>query len=111
MPHHDESAGGPRTAPPRTATEFRAALKRVMMEDVEGLGFQERIAAARSYLDELWLRPDPGAASVVAPPTLRMVPFQPGRRPLDESLHPRSGSSEKIGFLGMEGAGDQVLLL
>lgn len=95
----------------RTPAEFRTQLRAALTDPVEGLSFQDRLAAARSYLDELWLRPDPEAPSVIAQPTLRIVPFQPGRRPLDESLHPRSGSSEKIGFLGNEGTGDQVLLL
>ena len=107
MTAHDERGAGGALTP----ADYRAALKRLVATEVEGLGLHERLSAARSYLDELYLRSDPTAASVISAPSLRMVPFQPGRRPLDEALHPRTGSSEKIGFLGTEGAGDKVLLL
>ena len=40
-------------------------------------------------------------------PSVRIIPFSPGRRPTDEARHPGMGSSDAVAFL----EGDYYLLL
>src|SRR5215207_1726538 len=80
-----------------TPTELLAAVDALLATEVDGLAPAAKLAAVRGRLDALAAaaaaRPVAGAAGV------RIVPFAPRSRPIDEALHPGTGASERVGFV------------
>lgn len=91
--------------------EFQRLLKRLLLTPVAGLAPEDRLARARQLVRELETRADPSAASVDVAPGLEILPFEPGRRPIDEALSPGFGASERVGLLRTDDAlvGDDAI--
>lgn len=95
-----------------TPLEFRHKLKELMHQDVLGLAWDDKCTFVRRYLAELEERGSASHASALVYPDIAIVPFEAGKRPLDEALVPGSGASEHVGMLetGHEDV-DEVLVL
>ncbi len=111
-------AGDPQAttgAPSITPREFRRQLKKALLSRVTGMEWEDKLAAARQYIRELEARPRPEEESILMAPTVEIIPFEPGRRPLDEALNPGNGCSERVGYLNTIDesirVGDDVCLL
>lgn len=87
-------------------TEFQRLLRRLMLTPVAGLAWADRLSHARACLAELEGRADPATPAPGRPPSLEIVPFAPGRRPIDEALSPGLGASERVGLLRSDAAGE-----
>ena len=72
--------------------EFRQRFKALMDSPVTDLDWAGKQRLVQEYLAE--------ASSPAAPaPTLEIIPFSPGKRPIDEALHYEYGCSESVGVL------------
>lgn len=99
-----------------TPKEFQKQLKRLLMSPVEGLDWDDKLNRARQYLRQLEARSNPEEESAELTPSVEIVPFEPGHRPIDEALYRGHGCSERAGYLSTAGGGpdhgvDEVLIL
>lgn len=97
-----------------TSRDFKKQLKRLLLSPVTGLSWDDKLAAARAYMRELESRNNPEMESTDLTPDLEIVPFEPGRRPVDEALGQGLGVSEHAAFLStapQPPPGDELWLL
>lgn len=97
-----------------TPKEFQKQFKRLLLTRVSGMDWEDKLARIRQYLRELEARKSPEDESMELSPSLDIIPFMPGNRPLDEALNPGHGVSERIGYLSPEEEGttpDDVWIL
>lgn len=79
--------------------EFQKQLKALLLSPVDGMDWEDKLARARQYLRQLEARANPQEESAELQPTVEIVPFEAGKRPLDEALSPGHGCSERAGYL------------
>jgi hypothetical protein len=79
--------------------DFKKQLKRLLLSPVTGLTWEDKLSAARFYMRELESRNNPEMESMDLTPEIEIVPFEPGRRPVDEALGQGLGVSEHAAFL------------
>jgi CRP-like cAMP-binding protein len=94
--------------------DFKKQLKRLLLSPVTGLTWDDKLASARIYMRELESRNNPEMESMDLTPDIEIVPFEPGRRPVDEALGQGLGVSEHAAFLttSLQGqTGDELWLL
>ncbi|MGK4002035.1 cyclic nucleotide-binding domain-containing protein [Sorangium sp. So ce1036] len=98
-----------------TPKEFQKQFKRLLMSRVEGMDWEDKLARVRQYLRQLEARQSPEEESAELSPSLELIPFEPGKRPVDEALYPGHGCSERVGCINTAGdpaeLGDEVWLL
>ncbi|WP_437925768.1 cyclic nucleotide-binding domain-containing protein [Sorangium sp. So ce291] len=98
-----------------TPKEFQRQFKRLLMSRVEGMDWEDKLARVRQYLRQLEARQSPEEESAELSPSLELIPFEPGKRPVDEALYPGHGCSERVGCINTSGdpaeLGDEVWLL
>jgi CRP-like cAMP-binding protein len=98
-----------------TPREFQKQFKRLLMSRVDGLDWEDKLARVRQYLRQLEARQCPEEESAELQPSIELIPFEPGKRPVDEALYPGHGCSERVGYLNTAGdameLGDEVWLL
>ncbi|MCC6556548.1 MAG: cyclic nucleotide-binding domain-containing protein [Polyangiaceae bacterium] len=82
-----------------TPKEFQKQFKRLLLTPVEGLDWEDKLARVRQYLRQLEARQSPEEESAELQPSVEIIPFEPGRRPVDEALYPGHGCSERVGCL------------
>jgi CRP-like cAMP-binding protein len=82
-----------------TPKDFQKQFKRLLLTRVSGMDWEDKLARIRQYLRELEARNSPEEESMELTPSIEIIPFQPGNRPLDEALNPGHGVSERIGYL------------
>lgn len=88
-----------------TPKDFQKQFKRLLLTRVPGMDWEDKLARIRTYLRELETRQSPEDESMELTPSLEIIPFSPGYRPLDEALNPGAGVSERIGYLGDPASG------
>ncbi len=94
--------------------DFKKQLKRVLLSPVTGMTWDDKLAAARAYMRELESRNNPEMESMDLTPEIEIVPFEAGRRPVDEAMGQGLGVSEHASFLSTNPAafaGDELWLL
>lgn len=94
--------------------DFKKQLKRVLLSPVTGMTWDDKLAAARVYMRELEARNNPEMESMDLTPEIEIVPFEAGRRPVDEAMGQGLGVSEHASFLSTNPAalaGDELWLL
>lgn len=94
--------------------EFRKQFKRLLLQRVAGMEWDDKLIQIRQYLRDLESRKSPEEESMELSPSIEITPFQAGYRPIDEALNPGSGASERIGYLTTQGGllpSDDVWLL
>ena len=79
--------------------DFKKQFKRLVLSPVSGMTWEDKVAFLRAYLRDLETRNNPGAESTDLLPAIEIVPFEPGRRPIDESLGAGHGASERATYL------------
>ena len=97
-----------------TPKDFQKQFKRLLLTRVSGMDWEDKLDRIRVYLRELEARKSPEEESMELTPSIEIIPFLPGYRPLDEALNPGAGVSERIGYLGSVdagGASDDVWVL
>jgi CRP-like cAMP-binding protein len=82
-----------------TPREFQKQFKRLLLSRVAGMDWEDKLARVRHYLRELEARQSPEEESAELNPSVEIIPFEPGKRPLDEALYPGHGCSERVGYL------------
>ena len=82
-----------------TPKEFQKQLKRLVLSPVEGMDWDDKLAQVRQYLRQLESRSNPEEDSIELTPTVEIIPFEPGHRPIDEALYRGQGCSERVGYL------------
>src|SRR5689334_19980788 len=75
--------------------DFKKQFKRLLLSPVAGMSWDDKLAFVRAYMRELEARTNPEDESTDLAPSLEIVPFEPGRRPIDEGLGPGLGASEQ----------------
>ena len=94
--------------------DFKKQLKRLLLSPVTGLTWEDKLSAARAYMRELESRNNPEMESTDLTPEIEIVPFEAGRRPVDEALGQGHGVSEHAAFLStapIGQPGDELWLL
>ncbi len=97
-----------------SSRDFKKQLKRLLLSPVTGMTWDDKLSAARTYMRELESRNNPEMESTDLTPEIEIVPFEPGRRPVDEALGQGLGVSEHAAFLSTTPttqAGDELWLL
>lgn len=98
-----------------TPKEFQRQFKRLLMSRVEGMDWEDKLARIRLYMRQLEARQSPEEESAELSPSLELIAFEPGKRPVDEALYPGHGCSERVGCINTSGGkaelGDEVWLL
>jgi CRP-like cAMP-binding protein len=82
-----------------TPREFQKQFKRLLLSRVTGMDWEDKLARVRQYLRELEARQSPEEESAELNPSVEIIPFEPGKRPIDEALYPGHGCSERVGYL------------
>ena len=75
-----------------TPKEFQKQFKRLLLSRVQGMDWEDKLARVRQYLRELEARQSPEEESVELNPSVEIIPFEPGKRPLDEALYLEHGA-------------------
>lgn len=94
--------------------DFKKQLKRLLLSPVTGMTWEDKLSSARVYMRELESRNNPEMESMDLTPEIEIVPFEPGRRPIDEALGQGLGASEHAAFLSTSPQaqpGDELWLL
>lgn len=97
-----------------TPKEFQKQFKRLLLSRVSGMEWEDKLARVRQYMRELESRPLPEEESAELNPSVEIIPFEPGKRPLDEALYPGHGCSERVGYLNSvddTGPTDEIWIL
>lgn len=79
--------------------DFKKQFKRLVLSPVAGMTWEDKLEFLRAYLRDLESRKNPEDESTDLSPTIDLVPFEPGRRPIDEALGAGHGASEHAAFL------------
>ncbi|MDC3955919.1 cyclic nucleotide-binding domain-containing protein [Polyangium jinanense] len=79
--------------------DFKKLFKRLLLSPVAGMSWEDKLAFVRAYMRELESRKDPMEESAELEPAIEIVPFEAGRRPMDEALGPGLGASEHAGLV------------
>jgi CRP-like cAMP-binding protein len=79
--------------------DFKKLFKRLLLSPVAGMSWEDKLAFVRAYMRELESRKDPLEESAELEPAIEIVPFEAGRRPIDEALGPGLGASEHAGLV------------
>jgi CRP-like cAMP-binding protein len=82
-----------------TPREFQKQFKLLLLSRVAGMDWEDKLARVRQYLRELEARQSPEEESAELNPKVEIIPFEPGKRPIDEALYPGHGCSERVGYL------------
>jgi CRP-like cAMP-binding protein len=82
-----------------TPKQFQKELKKLLLTRVAGMDWEDKLARVRQYIRELEKRQSPEEESAELNPSVEIIPFEPGKRPLDEALYPGHGCSERVGYL------------
>jgi CRP-like cAMP-binding protein len=82
-----------------TQREFQKQLKRLLLNRVAGMDWEDKLARVRQYIRELEARQSPEEESAELNPSIEIIPFEPGKRPIDEALYPGHGCSERVAYL------------
>ncbi|AKT36960.1 cyclic nucleotide-binding domain-containing protein [Chondromyces crocatus] len=90
-----------------TPKEFQKQLKALLLSPVDGMDWEDKLARVRQYLRTIEARANPQEESAELLPAVEIIPFEAGKRPLDEALYPGHGCSERSGLLST--APDAVL--
>lgn len=94
--------------------DFKKQLKRILLSPVTGMTWDDKLSAARTYMRELESRNNPEMESTDLTPEIEIVPFEAGRRPVDEAMGQGLGVSEHASFLSTNPqaqSGDELWLL
>jgi len=94
--------------------DFKKQFKRLLLSPVAGMSWEDKLGFIRAYMRDLEARNNPEDESTDLAPSLEIVPFEPGRRPLDEALGSGLGASEHAGFLSSDpgrGNADELWIL
>lgn len=91
-----------------TPREFQKQFKLLLLSRVAGMDWEDKLARVRQYLRELEARQSPEEESAELNPKVEIVPFEPGKRPIDEALYPGHGCSERVGYLSTADDGQPV---
>lgn len=97
-----------------SSRDFKKQLKRLLLSPVTGMTWDDKLSAARTYMRELESRNNPEMESTDLTPEIEIVPFEAGRRPVDEATGQGLGVSEHAAFLStnlMVPSGDELWLL
>jgi CRP-like cAMP-binding protein len=95
-----------------TPKDFQTQFKRLLLTPIPGMAWEDKLARIQQCLREVGKGSEQESAEL--PPSLAIIPFSPGCRPLDEALNPGAGVSERIGYLGSAvsgGGSDDVWVL
>jgi len=79
--------------------DFQKRFKQLLLTPVAGMTWEDKLARIRAYMRELEARKNPEEESADASPSIEIVPFEAGRRPIDEALQPSHGASEHAGVV------------
>src|SRR5712692_5816402 len=79
--------------------EFLQKLKALLDSPVADLDLPSKQRLAADYLAGLITSTSVGSTINQILPSLKIIPFSPGRRPIDEALHHGYGCSEQVGIL------------
>ncbi|MRG97722.1 cyclic nucleotide-binding domain-containing protein [Polyangium spumosum] len=79
--------------------DFKKLFKRLLLSPVAGMSWEDKLAFVRAYMRELESRKDPMEESAELEPAIEIIPFEAGRRPIDEALGPGLGASEHAGLV------------
>ena len=79
--------------------DFKKQFKRLVLSPVSGMTWEDKLEFLRGYLRELEARKNPEDESTDLAPAIEVVPFEPGRRPIDEALGAGHGASENAAYL------------
>ncbi|HSN96768.1 MAG TPA: hypothetical protein VLS89_00675, partial [Candidatus Nanopelagicales bacterium] len=80
--------------------DFQKQLKALLLSPVDGMDWEDKLARVRQYLRQLEARANPLEESAELTPTVEIVPFEPGKRPVDEARYPGHGCSERVAYVG-----------
>jgi len=79
--------------------EFKKKFKRLLLSPVTGMSWEDKLAFVRLYMRDLESRKNPEGESTDVAPSLEIIPFERGRRPIDEGLGPGLGASEQTALV------------